>query len=295
MKNNKHFTNTVIALTTSSVVLSSCDGYFIDNDLVDSNSLSDIGESAISINFSKADAEYLDLLNKLGNDILQHPSIANEFAINPENYMKKHGYYGSIDLDENMMRLVLALGNDQINEAIKKHDIMEAVRLMEEKGLLTNTYTRLSLTKKQVEEINKIMGIKNTTTKVGVDDIDQQMFVVGIAIVYVIAAVISQAAVAYNVAAAINAAVWLNVAVKSNVKTSREIDIAYTSNLIENNYVLKVFDLRGMANDTYIAADQYVNNQVDKSLIFIKEKHPEVLQNIPEETLKNYLKLLLLK
>ena len=294
MKTNKFITNSVVAITSTSVLLSSCDGYFINYDFVDETKLPSMWEHAIEIPLSEKDQKYLEFLDKLGNEILKEPQVAKEFSENPAAYLSKYGYEGDIDLDENMMRMVLALGDEQINEAIRNNDIAKVVALMEQKGLLNNTYTNLSLTEEQIEEINRLIGL-NKETRTNIVDDKYEAVLIAVTAIYAVALFISQAVAVYNAAVGVNVVAGANLITSSNVKVSSAIQTNQMSNVIEKNYVLKILDLKGIINGTYIAADKYVNNEVRKILDLIRDKHPQVLEKMSEVELENYLKAILIK
>ena len=301
MKTNKFVTNTVVAITSTSVVLSSCSGYFNDCDFIEETQLQDIGENAIEISLSNEDSDYLDMLNKLGNDILREPEIAKDFSKNPSKFLSKYGYEGDVDLDENMMRMVLALGDEQINAAIKNNDVGLAVKLMEEKGLLYNTFTNLSLTDEQINRINELMKIDGENTRAGQYLSRTQAVLLVVTVVYAVAAIVSQAAVAYNVALAVNALAGVNAVAgfnavySTNVKVSSLTRLNQMSNVVENNYVLKILDLKGITDGTYIAANEYINNQVQEFMQFIKDEYPQILDKVPENELSNYLRAIFIQ
>lgn len=294
MKSNKFITNSVVAITSTGVLLSSCDGYFINYEVVDETKLPQIGEHAIEIPLSTKDQEYLRFLYKLGNEIFNNPQVANKFAENPAAYLSKYGYEGDVDLDENMMRMILALGDEQINEAIRNNDIAEVVILMEQKGLLNNTYTNLSLTEEQIEQINEQIGLDKESRTNFADDRYEAVFI-ALAALYAVALFISQAVALYNAAIGINIAAGVNLIASSNVKVSSAKQINQMSNVIEKNYVLKILDFKGITNGTYIAADKYINDEVKQISKLLKDKHPKSVEGMSETELENYLKAILIK
>ena len=84
-------------------------------------------------NIVGAESRYVNFLQKLANDIIKEPKIAKEFAKDPNGYLKKNGFDMNISLDEGMLNLVLALGDDDINQAISKNDLQKFYSLCKEK------------------------------------------------------------------------------------------------------------------------------------------------------------------
>lgn len=189
---------------------------------------------------------------------------------NPQAYFQKYGYTESVDFDENMLNLILALGDEDINKAISLGDIKQVLALMREKGLFKlNSYNQIELTEKQKQELISTLGM---------DQSQQDNFVCGVAAVcvfYVAVAVVSVAAVAYTAAAGVTAVASLGV--YTSVKAyGRSASI---QRILDNNSVLKIWSLKGDMEKTYVTTNLFIEEEINKALDAIEEINPSAFEN----------------
>mgnify|MGYP007101888049 CR=1 FL=1 len=280
-----------MGLSALSLIVASCSSEDLwtesDEDVEYLKEFSDDGCTALSIKLSKDEASYLSFLNKLGKDITKDPVVARQFAKNPTAFVKQYGYKGEINLDEGMLKLVLALGDEEINTAINQNDITTAVALMESKGILDDagkSDIKLQFSDEEVKKIYESMGIE-------VDDefISQKKYcsVAAVWLAYVVAAVYSQAGVVYNAAAAINAAVWFTVYAWTEAWGQAK-DL---NNVCNANLPLKIWSLKGQYENSYVAADAYVTDQSKKVVDYVKSNNPDMLQYVSESQLEQIIKI----
>lgn len=295
MKKKNLLVKTVTGLTASSILASSCSGYYPE--INDSNyfnlqtrGLSDEGSPALPIDLSQDNIDYLNFLIKLANDIIKDPVIAKQFSKNPNAFIKEYGYTGEISLDEGMLKLILALGDEEINQAVNQRDMTTALALMENKGYLNNiNEVKLQLTSEQIKKVYDNLGIPINNSEIT----DPQVAVLAVPVIlYAIAAVYSQAAVVYNVGGVINAALAVTVVAWAEVWGPQSNEI---NNLIDNNLPLKLWSLKGNEKDTYIATDKYIDNQVERAIKLTKQHNPQLLKNISEEDLARLIKYNIIK
>lgn len=278
MKSNKYLTKVVAGVVSASIVSSSCTGYILDDyQEITKDDLSDDGESAIQIELTNENLVYLEFLNKLGNDILKTPSIAEEFALNPKEYLKKYGYDKDIDLDEGMLKLILALGDKEINDAINTGDIKQFIVLLKERNLLDSySNVRIDLSGSDVSTMSEI--------------ITQEPAVFTIPI-YMVAIFISYAAAAYTAVVGVSVAAYLGVAVEVAGPTSTD-----ESRFLDNNPVFKIWQLKGDTEKTYIATDLYLEEEANKAIEAIEIYNKDAFKNkLSKEEFKNFFKLNMLK
>ena len=283
MKSNKHITRLVTGLTGTSIIAQSCSGFYMEDYQVVEKDLTDIGASAIQIKLSTKDIQYLHFLDKIGNDIITNPEIAHEFAKDPQLYIQKYGYNEDVDIEENMLKLILALGDYEINRAVKNGDIKSFLNLLKNKNLLNNnSYNEIQLTNDDTTTIEEALRPEDSV-------------ICGLAaacVFYVAMAVVSVVAVAYTAAAAVTLAATLGV--YTSVDTvSKNIH----SNLFIDNYpVLKIWHLKGDTTKTFIAADLYIEEVTDKTIEAIETIDPNAFKgSLSKEDLKNIIKLNILK
>lgn len=309
-KPNNFITKSTIALCDASLLLSSCNGYFIESDMVESVTLSDEGESAIEISLTQEDRDYLDFLAKLAVDIMSNPKVAEDLANNPQQYVEKYGYYEKIDLDENLLHCVLTFADPEINEAIKQKDGNRLINLMISKGLLTNNYSKIHINEEQLNAICEKLGlnrIENTTesdsTSVNTDlgqkksvandeeNVDA-IVAVAAALFYIFGAVVEDLVVAYNVLGALNAAVYADLYAWVKVKGPSVATIQAKRNeaALESNLAFKAIKIKYPEASTYMLVEQYIDNFSDAIVEMIKKERPEVLKIGSEEAIKEFIK-----
>lgn len=278
MKNNKYITKVVAGLVGTSIIGSSCTGYILDDyqNVIEAN-LSDSGDAAIKIELTNEEIDYLSFLNKLGNDILKEPLIAKEFAENPQAYLIKYGYDKNIDIDESLLKLILALGDEDINCSINEGDVKKTILLLKQKGLLDSSlYTNINL------------STLNLSARAAEDMMQPAVAFVPI---YMVAIAISYAAILYTAAAGVSVyaalGAWTEVAGPRNVEDSTFLD---------NNPVLKIWQLKGDFEKTHIATDLYIEEEANKLIEVIETYNENAFKgDLTKENFKNFFKLNLLK
>lgn len=283
-------TKGLLGLSSVSIIAASCssDGLWTESDENTEylKSFGDEGNAAISINLTHDEIEYLKFLDKLGKDVIKEPAVARQFASDPNAFIQQYGYKGEINLDEGMLKLVLALGDEDINTAVNQNDITTALALMQNKGILddiSNSDINIKFSDEEIKKIYAEMGIE-----VDNEFIAQNRYsFAAVWPVYVVAAVVSQVGIGYNVAAAVNvvAAVTVYFAVEAWGQ-AKNMD-----NVTNANLPLKIWSLKGQDANTYVAADQYVSDQSRKIVNLVKENNPGLLDYVNETELEQLVKL----
>lgn len=300
-KPGKFVTNATLALCGSSMLLASCDGFFVDDDMIHPSQLPDVGESSIEIKFNQEDQAYLTFLNKLGFDIIQNPEVAQEFAKDPQKYVEKYGYHEKVDLDENMLNYVLALGDPDINEAIKQNNIETVVRLMREKCLVTNNFTKIKLTPEQITQLNAFYAQSSKNKMCTSEARPEQAAVAIFALaVWVFVALVEDIIAGYNVGLALNIGLAVNVAVKAKVKVSgtqppkprpRHLTSMTLNKIaVQSNLAFKAITAKAPEKNAYVLADQYIEDFSTDVVNAIATEVPEALQGLSKEEIRNLIK-----
>lgn len=226
----------VCGLLSASILASSCSSNLDHDQLVYpvSNNNSDRGITAIDLEtiLKHDDSAYINALVKFSQDIIENPVLAKAALSDSLNVLKKYGYDGEIKLDEDLTKIVMALGDDEINSSLKKHDYINFIRLLKDKDLLTNTekgiLNKTEYNKQFRKVANSVFGYGST--RAGALDDSQLMACIPIAVVAVyVAAIIAIAGVAASTVAYMQFKVcgYLNRAMDSDLKSS---DIAQIIN-----------------------------------------------------------------
>lgn len=160
------FAKSVIGLSTVSIISASCSSEIawidVDNPSEFVSQFPDEGTPVINIKLSDDDDGYLNFLNSLAEDIIREPAIAREFALDPSAFVKQYGYKDKVNLDEGMLRLILTLGDEDINAAISQKDMSAAIALMESKGLLDDvckSEMKIQFSEEEMSQIYEQLGL----------------------------------------------------------------------------------------------------------------------------------------
>lgn len=289
------FTKSLVGLSAASLISASCSSETAWMDLVDfsepKTQFPDEGTPVVNIKLSTEETNYLNFLNGLATDIIKEPTIAREFARDPSTFVKQYGYKDKVFLDEGMLKLILTLGDEDINNAINQKDVTKAIELMKRKGLLDdicNSKMKIQFSKEEISKIYKQMGAN--FDKETFDEKISISTAVAVTVFYVLAAAIESVAVGYSVAGAFNLAAYFTVVVYSKTSLWPRLE-NNMDGTINRNLPLKIWSLKGQKAKTYIAADKYVTDQAKKMMKLIQDCDPEMLQKIDERHLEQILKV----
>ena len=152
-KRIKKTTNQVIAGTLAASFLTvSCTQYNLPEHIVNdninvTNPDLDLGKIAIpiSLQLKPDDAKYILAIQKLTEDILSNPQIAKELSLNPEAVLRQYGFDGAVNLDDGLLKIVKALSDVDLLNAIKANDFRTFVDISMEKGLFKSTESVFSI------------------------------------------------------------------------------------------------------------------------------------------------------
>lgn len=285
MKKKNLLTKSVVGLTAASIIASSCSSPSVWSDTDESSDSSsqfaDEGSQVINLRITAEEEAYLAFLKKLSDDIIKEPAVAREFAKDPNAFVKQYGYEGKVNLDEGMLKLILALGDEDINTAINQNDVTTVIALMERKGLLddvTNSDLKIKFEDDNIKQIYERIGIDYNNQTIG----SKNAYTLVVAVPIYVAAV-------YYVAVAAGVWAWVSVSTEFWGTNKTESD-QRISNTLERNIPLKIFSLKGQDANTYVAVDKYVTEQTEKLMSIIKEKYPETIEKIGETPFEQLLK-----
>lgn len=286
MKKKDLITKGVAGLTVSAIILSSCTSpsVWMDTDEAsDSASLfPDEGSQVVNLKISAEDEAYLSFLQKLSEDIVKEPAVAREFAKDPDAFVKQYGYESKVDLDESMLKLILSLGDEDINTAVNQNDITTVIALMESKGLLDDiigSEVKIRLEDEDIKLIYEKMGINPNSQTIGTKQASGIccVFIGFMAVSITIAAIITHQYI--STSSYVTGEGW------SHSEADRNIN-----DTVMHYLPLKIFSLKGQDGKTYIAADKYITEQAHKLMTIIKDKYPGSIEHIGEDKLEQILK-----
>lgn len=302
MKNKKLIPTKVIAGSLASIILAqSCAEaplYYLDEDVVRINQelkSANINSNVVPIELvtNAEENNYLNFLNKLAKDIIEQPVVAKSFATNPAAFMERYGFPDmEINLDEGMLKLILALGDNDFNEAIKSNDVVKFIELCKSKNLISNI---------ESSDIAKIEDmIKKNPDLVNLTNLDNPeiaasfvAFAIAIAVGAIVAvwAIVASHVIAANVAtaatvlAAAAGAVTVTFTVTEGEQATRVIET-------KDPQIVQLWALKGgNPNQLFAMGSEYEETLVDNIVNTVQKEFPERIKGVNIESIKQLIKL----
>lgn len=137
---NSKANSILVKSLASSILFTSCSQDVDIEQLVDKSQEDfDITNSkgvSLALTLSEDTKQALREIAPLVQEIIDNPHVAKELTEDPEAFCKKRGYNFVIDLDDAMFKVIIALGDNEINEALRNSDIEKFIQLCAEKHLL---------------------------------------------------------------------------------------------------------------------------------------------------------------
>lgn len=272
----------VSGVLASSMLASSCTPYMKDEVYERYDPTNDTGEELlpVSLNLRPEDAQYIMALQRLSQDILRAPAIAKEVAAHPETILMRYGYDGKINLDDSVTKIILALGNDEINRAIQNRDINKFLSLCREYGILSDKIqTDLLSDEFYKEQIAKIQQYAQTRSLNGINDnMEMQIFLVAGALVVAVVGVVvvTGFGLAWNTGVA-----WNNY-----VKVNRAMN-EHTESMQQDLSAIDIIPMKMI--DGYHLISEYYEDIVNAGLDYIKEMYLDILKNYTEDEIRQLL------
>ena len=291
MKNNKNLLNRVIAgsLATGVMVSSCTNGGSVflpmdEDDLNEAIRNNDIGEAVVSVSLSFTDDEkaFISAIEKIAVKVLEDSAFANEFAEKPDSVLREYGCNVSIDDGGQLIKFVSALGNEEIRKSIEEKNLSKFLELCDKYKLLPS------------QDLLYLRGNDIGTLSIeplpgGINQGNNFFLPLGAVAYYVVAVVVAGIGVVMNVAGVADAALWV-----THRGDTRSMETEDKYMLDKNVDVLDLYILKNGSDDIYIQRDKCIEDIVNQSLPFFKEKYPDYFQTHSDEDFKNLLRINLL-
>lgn len=280
MKFSKCFTQAVSGVVSGSILFTSCNVYNLNDDfLYESNKeIDDFNSNAIpiSLKINPEGAEYIRFLQQLSEDIIDSPDIARSFYENPKLFLEKYGYNETIDLNDSFLKLILALGNEDILNAVQENDIKKFLSICKDQNLLNfdNDYCLKILDNSELRQNLEEFNIDISSSR------DTSQEVSPILVLVVLVAVGLGFVIAYAMAT-----IFITI-----TKGFTEFHEA-----ADRMSVFEIWTLKKDSSKTYVVVDEYLEDQINSIIDYIKENDPQYLKNNSEENLRAFMKINLLK
>ena len=244
----------------------------------------------ICIPTSSLSKQYLTFLSKLSLEIKKDPCVARKFAKDPQAYSKKFGFNEHISLDNGLLKIIIALGDDDIIKSIEQGNASKYVQILKQKGLLNLDSLKndpyldeISTMLEKREEFNAPLKNMNLNTR-AIQHHDQAEFASAVygAVAIVVAAI------------AVEAFLWIGTTTwKTHVHGKVVDNESITTSKIykDNNKAIQVWDLKQSAAKTYIPTDNVNEALVEEGMNVIRENYPEIYNKINKQELRNLILL----
>jgi hypothetical protein len=195
-----------------------------------------------------------------------------------------YGYNQPVNLDEGMLKLILALGDTDVNLAIHNNDIKSLITLLKNKNLLVQpSNTFMSITEQQKDEILSLLGLSSEIENSRIPVVAVVALVWLWVGVYAQAVAINQAVAAVNVAAVGVVVTW--------IKAWSILDKTAYQGFLEENPFLRIYGLKTEESNTYIAADTYLEQFVSEVADGLETNYPSAFDEMPKDKFMQVLKL----
>lgn len=150
-KGKKQLNSVVSGVLATSILTSSCTCYSVgvlaesEDDLYKKyEPVVNVGDNLLSITLNQEDVACMIALQRLGIDIFNDPQVAKEVVMDPTNVLSRYGFEGEVKMDDAVMKIVLALGDEEINNAIKEKNIHKFIDLCKKKRLYVGRFFNYS-------------------------------------------------------------------------------------------------------------------------------------------------------
>ena len=216
--------------------------------------------AAISITYdlTAEELEYLKFLSHLNEELLSNRIKAKSFSDSPETYLHERGYNYDIAMDDCILKLFQAYGDDEIYNALKANDIKIFFILCKERGYIDQENSSSKI-------FNRIKKDLSTQIKPAMID--------GIA--GTILFLINIGAGVYCVAVSYY---YFVTYTQTQLNTSGPPEVSPPPTPASISIYPSVLLLDSLANknqNSYILYDEYIENQINEIINILKAFYPE--------------------
>lgn len=280
MKELKNKSTKVMAnALAASVLLTSCSqGGDFDYYLPQESSTSDCPETngvPISLTLTEETRTALLQLEPLVQEIIENPSTAHEFAANPKLFCEKRNFPFSIDENDAVFKIILALGDNDINAAITASDFELFMQLCESKGLLDERQVSNINVVFQSEEEQQIF--ESIALQLNGKSIETR----SVAMVVVVSVV---------VALAIVITLTVGYPEQNDDRIACADNFSFMHNIGENKAVLDIWALKNKDYKDYNVVGQYQSYFANSIVSYLKKYRPNIFDNYSESQIQEFLK-----
>lgn len=268
-------TKIVVGTLIPAVLLPSCSGYYWESDVITINQEVARTEAfnsvsiPINFNYDSEERKVMTFISKLIPDIIENPLIAKRFAEAPNSVAKAYGIDNiNIDFDDEMWKLISALGDADLHEAIKTNNVSLFLEICDKKGLLSEL---------QKSDILRYQKITIPESEI------RPMCAAAAYVFFGVAAVLILAAAG---CAGVNAAAVYNVETYwSGTESTR-------SAMVERDpLAYKLWAIKKGNENTYIMLSEYQEKMVNDCVDALNKYFPDKMENVDMDSLRQFISL----
>lgn len=255
MKKGKNFLNRVVVGTVASGILaSSCTNGGnvlnpIDEEYLDMETRAgNLGESVVSISlsFSEKEKAFIYAIGEIAIKILESPDYAKVFANDPDAVLREYGCNEKIEKADQIIKFIIALGNDDIRESIFNKDIKKFLDLCEYYNLLP---AEDLLTMRN--NGSNVLSINNITDMYSSPSNSTALVIGAVAVAAVAVFIVAGGGFVINLAVVVDGALWVT---HRGSTRSVDLDDGYMLDKIPD--VLDLYILQNGSEDIYTSNPQ---------------------------------------
>ena len=244
------------------------------------------GRYSIAVPMSSNEIRYVDFLQFLSNEIVKDHNVSKEFIDNPQKYCTDHGFPNlPINMESGLLKFILQLGNDQLNNTLKVGDASGFVASCKQNGILD--YSVL-LTDPYLQSLsNKIRATR--ASKFPIENQDTPTIDTNFSAVYGFLAIVI-AAVAVEAVVVIGTATWV-----THVHGGSSSQPPHRAYGIQNSATHFINIQNSTLKNGYVMSDKVSEAILEEGYKVVEENFPEVYKKINKNTLSNIILMSLQK
>lgn len=290
-------TNSIVAKTlATSVLFASCtpnaDLEQLTNEETDNNLTNDILSSkgvSISLSLDEKTRQSLHNLAPLVQEIIENPQTAKEFSIDPVNFCQQRGYTLYLNPNDAIFKIIAALGDYDINEALKNNDFERFIQACTKLNLLDKEQkVNLNTIFKSSEEQEIFNAIAYELNGETIESRSVAMWVV-VSVVVVVAIIVT-----YTVGMSSDSVSQMQA---QNVPSDSIVYNYYNkqqSRLLRspnpNFAVLDIWALKNKSIKDYQLIDRYKNIFIEQLVAYLHQEKPHVFEKFSDLQITEFLK-----
>lgn len=271
--------------TSSPYFFEDADIVAINKSMAQRNNLNKIA-IPINLNLNSKDQKYLKFIDKLASDIIKNPLIAEQFVKDPQAFLAHYKMSDiQINLDEGLLKVILALGDKDINKSLENNDISLFLSLCSEKGVIAE------FQKSDLEMIQSLSSQNPEFNEI------QRASAVAFAAAFVVGVVVAVWGAAVTHAAVVNAAAGATVAAAAAATVTVTLQSGSETTSVRSFInerdpeLYQIWKLKKGEENTYMILSEYEEKITSDCITSLQKYFPEQATNIDVEQIRQLVAL----